>query len=144
MNDTTKYCGGRTCNRPCRGASDCMLRDLPRHEQRKHYLPKIEKLLEAGPTTRETICAELGLNPNTATAYLRHMYKDLRTIRKAATLEDNTVLWELGEDPTLAAMDEDAEAGNAKQHTVTARQMGMARDPLVAGLFGAPGQGAAA
>lgn len=104
--------------------------DGARHVQRDRAVAEIEKKLASGPMTRESIAAELGLNPSTAASYLRHMHQGLRIIRKAQRLPDNRVLWELGEDLTLP------DETDVAQHTVPAEQVGMWRDPLVGALFG--------
>jgi hypothetical protein len=111
--------------------------NVPRYEQRAYYVKEIEQLMaERGLVTRELICDELGLNPNTASAYLRHMHKDLRMIQRLQERKGiSRVQWKLGEDFALVAMDDEIERG-AKQHTVPARQIGMCRDSLVAALFG--------
>lgn len=110
-----------------------------RNEQRDHYVPLIKAMLERGPAARGDIAAELGLNPNTLTIYLRYMHQTLGIIRRGPVAGNNSFRWELGEDPALAYQIEKGD-----QRTVPARQVGMWRDVMVAALFGAPGQGAAA
>jgi hypothetical protein len=112
-----------------------MLRKVAACDQRELYVPKILKLLVAGPTSLDTIAVTLELRKDVAAGYLRHMHHDLREIRKSTKLV-GADLWELGEDLTLAAAE--------GQGTVPARQLGMTRDPLVAAMFGPAQQGAAA
>jgi hypothetical protein len=99
-------------------------------EPRSHYLPKIRKLLAAGPTSLETIATALDLRKDVTGTYLHHMHHDLREIRKSTRLV-GADLWELGEDLTLPS-----DEIRTSQNTVPARQVGMPRDPLVAAMFG--------
>lgn len=118
------------------------VKPVPRNELRDYYVPLIEALLkQRGKMTREAIAVELGLNPNTAAAYLHHMYRTLRIIRRGQRNLRSQLEWQVGADFTLPADDEDV---TTTQRTVPARQLGMARDALVAALFGAPVQGASA
>jgi len=114
--------------------------EIPKHEQRKHFMPKIEALLkQQGSMTREEICAELGLGESAALTYLRRMRLDGKVCR-IETRKGGAILWELGEDQLLDAPDS---KDGMKQHTVPARQLGMERDPMIAALFG-PAMGVAA
>lgn len=106
---------------------------------RDHAIERIRELLMLGPASRATICEAIGLNENTCSMYLGYMRKELRLIRVSERKSFVKALeWELGEDPSLPPED------SPTQSSVPARQLGIARDPLVAALFGPAAQAAAA
>jgi hypothetical protein len=144
---TTKHCGGKTCDRPCRGISDCMLRKVSACDQREHYAPKILKILLAGPASTAAIAAKLELRPELVASYLRHLHLEEREIRQYQERPGfSVVLWRLGADPALASKGATPlgdDESDVKRTVVPARQMGMQRDPMVAAMFGlARGAGA--
>lgn len=112
--------------------SSIRLKRKPTGETRALFVQKIIELLERDrKASRETMCTELGLNPNACSMYLTYMRKELRLIRTTGTRNWLSAFeWELGEDPSLPA------EGVPVQSTVKARQLGIKRDPLVAALFG--------
>jgi DNA-binding CsgD family transcriptional regulator len=115
-------------------------------ELREQARAAIRVLLAEQPLSPGDIAERLGLNQSTAYAHLKHMAKELREVRRTGRCDARRrELWELGEDVALPTGDELLDRGIApKRPMAPAVQIGMWRDGLVAALFGAPEQGAAA
>lgn len=113
-----------------------------KEEFRADAIEKIRALLALGPISSPAVAEKLGLNTSTAYAFMHHMHKELREIRKTGLRDaQNRELWELGEDLLLPTDEELLEQSfEPKRATVPARQVGMWRDGLVCALFGAPAQ----
>lgn len=99
---------------------------------------RIREVLADGPMSTFDVKKALGVSSSATYAALNFMMLELREVRRSGQRDDRRAfLWELGEDLTLSAADQQ------QTRTVPARQVGMWRDHLVAALFG-PAQGAAA
>lgn len=98
---------------------------------------RIREVLADGPMSTFDVKKALGVSSSATYAALNFMHNELREVRRSGQRDEKrAVLWELGEDLTLAAADQQ------QTRTVPARQVGMWRDNLVAALFG-PAQGSA-
>lgn len=95
---------------------------------------KMEAVLADGPQTVVEMFAPLVGIRQTFLSYVRHMHKNLRVIRPTGAVRGRFILWELGADPTLESLDD--EADRLTRLSRQAAQIGMHRDPLVAALFG--------
>jgi hypothetical protein len=118
-----------------------MLRKVAEPDQRELYMPKILKLLAAGPASTAAIAARLELRPDVTASYLHHMHHDLRAIRRWQERPGfSATLWRIGEDPHLpqpgSSLLGSDDKSDVKRTVVPARQLGMTRDPLVAAMFG--------
>lgn len=108
-----------------------------RRALRETSIERIRVLLAQGPLSTTEVQQDLRVSPSSAYAFLQHMARNLREVRKSGKDAKGRDLWELGEDLTLASSDQILDAKFAQRRiTVPARQMGMPRDHLVAALFG--------
>jgi hypothetical protein len=113
---------------------------------RNECIERITALMQKeGPKTIGELSERLSISRSRVAAYLYHMESELRTARRSGKYLAQRVLWELGADPLMPMMDDALDKSfAARRRIVPACQVGMARDWLVAALFGEPAQGAAA
>lgn len=104
-------------------------------------IKKMHEMLEAGRCTAPEMCQATQVQKDTLNGYLRYMHKTLRTVRPTSEKRGKSTLWELGADPSLPTHDEILDQIIAPKRGIRpAQQIGLARDPLVAALFGAAHQ----
>lgn len=135
----------RTMKRSESPGSGRLLNRTEKLELRAQAVEQIKVLLAEKPRSPLEIAERLGLHKSTAYAHLNHMASELRLVRRSGHFDaKRRELWILGADHSLPTVEDRLDGFKMKVATVPARQLGMARDALVAALFGTPGQGASA
>lgn len=104
---------------------------------RRKAVEDIKAMLADAPATIGEIYGAVDGMRATIVGYMGYMHKTLRAIRPSGKFKGRAMLWELGADPTLPALDEELDRVIApKRGTRPATQIGMWREPLVEALFG--------